>query len=116
MKNKPLLPSLKEKKRYLMFEVMSSQEPEPANVFSSISESAKRTLGELELGKAGLVILKDRYDVQTRKGLVKVSHKYVDKLRLSLALITRIGTQRAVVRTVGASGILRKAQGIKEPR
>ncbi|MBN2422794.1 hypothetical protein JXB41_06195 [Candidatus Woesearchaeota archaeon] len=108
-KNKPLLPSLKEKKRYLVFEVISEKEIYPDCVFDAIENSTGSLLGELDKGKSGIMILKKHYNEKLKKGLIKVNYKYLDKLRFSLALINKIKRNNVIIRSAGASGILKKA-------
>ena len=59
-KIKPVMPSLREKKRYLAFEVISKQKVEDFNkVQESIMGSALEFIGHLGMAKAGAIILKD---------------------------------------------------------
>lgn len=108
---KPILPSLKEKKRYVVFEVISENKMEDYKpVSEAIWESSLDYLGTDGAARAGIWVLPDKYNAAKQKGIVKVGHKYVDKLRASLALIQSINKHPVVVKTVGISGILRKAE------
>jgi len=42
--------------------------------------------------------------------LIKVSNKHVNNLKAALALITNIGREEVIVKSVGVSGILKKAE------
>lgn len=107
---KPVLPSLREKKRYLAFEIMSKVK---INSFGAIEQkiwdSALQLLGELGTSKAGIIILKDKYNPMLQRGLIRVNNKQVNNLRLALALIDNIEKTKVIVRTIGVSGILKKA-------
>lgn len=109
-KIKPLLPSLREKKRYLAFEIISKTK---INEFSKVKEtmlqSLFRFLGESGMAKAGILFLEDKYNKDKQKGIIRVSHKYVNELRASLALIQKMDNQAVIVRSIGLSGILKKA-------
>jgi len=107
MKLKPLLPSLKEKKRYLSFEVISDKQFSAESVSKAITESTLKFLGTLETGKAGLMILNDKFSNNT--GVLKTNHKFVDKLRTSLTLIKDIDTKDVIMRTRIVSGTLKKS-------
>ena len=48
--------------------------------------------------------------LRQQRGLIRVNHKYVEDLKASLALIKEIEQQPAIVRSIGASGILAKAE------
>ena len=108
---KPILPSLREKKRYLAFEVISKSRVYNYNsIAGAIHNSLLQLIGELGAGKAGIKFLEDKFNQELQRGLVKVNHKYVDHLRASLALIKDIDEKEVIVRSVGVSGILKKAE------
>jgi ribonuclease P/MRP protein subunit POP5 len=109
-KIKPLLPSLREKKRYLAFEVISKAKISSVHtVDNAISNSMLRLIGESGMAKAGILMLKDKYNQDKQTGIIRVNHKYVDELRASLALIQKVDRQDVIVRSLGLSGILKKA-------
>lgn len=111
-KLKPLMPSLKERKRYLAFEIISEG---PINEFKAVSEaiwsSVLGFLGELETGKAGIWIMPEKWNEQKQRGLIRVNHRYVEKLKASLALVEEIQQNNVIVKSVGTSGIIKKAEG-----
>jgi ribonuclease P/MRP protein subunit POP5 len=107
MKLKPILPSLKEKKRYLSFEIVSKSNFSVEQVGNAISKSSLELLGTLDSGKAGILFLKDKY--QNNTGVVKAGHRYVDKVRAAMALIKDIDNKEVVFRTRIVSGTLKKA-------
>lgn len=104
---KPILPSLRERKRYVAFEIISKK---PIRDFEAVSdaieESASDLLGMVEGAKAGVIILPDKY--RNQKGVLKVNHRYVNHIRTSLALIDQIKDQDVIIKTMGVSGILKK--------
>lgn len=109
-KQKTLLPTLKERKRYLAFEVISDA---PLGDYQAAREEiAAQTLqflGELGGAEAGIWFIDERWDVRSQRGLVRVNNLAVDKLKTALALIERINGQRVMMRSLGVSGILNKA-------
>ena len=109
-KIKPILPSLREKKRYLAFEIISkSKIKDFSAVSSAIWSSSLSFMGELGAAKAGIWVLPDKYNEKTQRGIIKVSNKYVNELKASLALIKEIDGNGAIVRSVILSGMLNKA-------
>ena len=111
-KMKPLLPSLRERKRYVVYEIISKEPVSSArNVSKAIIKSSLGFLGELGCSKAGIMILEDKYDQKKQRGLIKVNYKYVDKLKASLALVSDIENSRVVITTLGTSGTMKKAEG-----
>ena len=110
-KIKPLLPTLREKKRYLAFEIISKSKIDDfSKVKEAILESATRFLGESGMAKAGILILPDKFNREKQRGIIRISHKMTNELRASLTLIKRINEQDVIVRSLGLSGILKKAE------
>ena len=110
-KTRVLLPSLREKKRYLAYEVISRHKFNDAlEINNAIYETAKDFLGNLGMARAGIVIINDKFDMEKQRGILKVSNRHIDELRASLIFIKDINGKEAIVRSIGASGILKKAQ------
>ena len=105
---KPLLPSLREKKRYLAFEAISDEMLESGDVAGAIHQSCLRLMGELGMANAGIIFLDDKF--QDNKGIIRVNNRYVNHLKASLMLINNIRDNEAVLRSTGVSGILKKAE------
>ena len=108
-KLKPLMPSLREKKRYLAFEVISDGKVHADAVENSVFSAVKDLTGSLGMARAGLLFLRDKWNEEKQRGLIRVSHKSVDELRSSLAFIKDIENKEVIVRSIGLSGVLRKA-------
>ena len=72
-----------------------------------IEESMRKLHGEIGLGCAGLIFLKNKWNKMLQRGIIKVNYKYVDKLRAALCSFHRGG---AIMKSVGISGILKKAE------
>ena len=110
-KIKPVLPSLREKKRYLVFEIISKERiTDIGQVSKSIMSYALQFLGQLGAAKAGIIVLNNKWDAQLQRGIIKVSHKHVDALKAALVMATEVGSKEAIFRSIGVSGILNKAE------
>jgi len=110
-KIKPLLPSLREKKRYLAYEVISkSRFYDAFAVNKAILEAAKDFLGISVMSRAGILPINDKWNANLQRGIIRVNNKHVDNLKASLIFVKNINGKDAIVKSVGASGILRKAQ------
>ena len=110
-KLKPVLPSLREKKRYLVFEVISKEKIndfEP--VSSAIWNCSLQFLGQLGTAKAGIIPLANKWDSEVQRGIIKVGHKHVDALKAALVFADKIDNHEVIFRSLGVSGILRKAE------
>ena len=104
---KALKPSLKEKKRYVVFEVLSKTRVGFKDTRDAILDAVHRFLGSSGAAKLGLVFFEDRWKDQ--KGIVKVNLKHVEQLKASFCFAGKINGQEVICRSVGASGILKKA-------
>ena len=109
-KQKPLLPSLREKKRYVAFEVIPKKRLTAAKIAKTIQLALLQYTGIKGAAKAGVMFLTDKYNPETQKGLVKVSHDAVDDLKAALAFIDKVDDEKVIVQTLGVSGILKKAE------
>ena len=108
---KPMLPSLRERKRYLAFEIISRSKMDNLDAISStICDSSLQFLGELGVAQAGIMILKDKYNDNLKRGLIRVNNRHVTHLKSALMMVNNINDQEALIRSVGVSGILKKAE------
>ena len=108
MKVKPLLPTLRTKKRYVVYETVSEKSIEHLKVVEAIFKSYKECFGLFGLAQAGLTDMKIN---SSKRGILKINHKYVEQLRAAMALIKEIDNVKVILHTVGVSGILKKTRG-----
>ena len=109
-KIKPLLPSLREKKRYLAYEVISKHKFHDAvHVSKAILDAANDFLGHSGMAKAGILPI-NKWNDDLQRGVMRVNNKHVDELKASFVFVKGIEGKEVIVKSVGASGILRKAQ------
>ncbi len=106
---KPLLPTLREKKRYLVFEMVSERQLPWDAVRSAIEAGVLRHVGELGYARAGVQLLAEHWHAESSRGMLRVSHTSLDEVRSSLGLVREAGGAPVIVRSVGASGILGRA-------
>ncbi len=108
---KAVLPSLRQKKRYLVVELISESKLTINNyVFSQLEHLFRNFLGDVGLANAGIIVFNDSYNPKTQRLLVKVSNKYLDKLRASLCFLTTVAGISVIARSVYASGMISKAK------
>lgn len=107
---KPLMPSMREKKRFLVFQVEALGMFTADQVSNAVMDSFHTLFGVFGSAEAGLLMLTNKYQPKTQRGMIRVNHRNVDKLRASLCFVREIGNQPATIRSVGLSGILQKAE------
>lgn len=66
----------------------------------------KNFLGELTMARAGVMILINR----DQKGIIRVNHKYVDEVKMALALINNYNGNEIKIETVRVSGVINKLE------
>ncbi|MEM4263677.1 MAG: Rpp14/Pop5 family protein [Candidatus Woesearchaeota archaeon] len=110
MKLKPILPSLREKKRYVVFEIISKTKIDFTAASKAIWNSILNFAGTKGAAEAGIWVMNDKFNKEKQKGIIKTSHKSIDLLKAALALIKEIEGKAAIVRSIAVSGILNKAE------
>jgi ribonuclease P/MRP protein subunit POP5 len=109
-KMKPILPSLKEKKRYIAFEIISERPIDRLNIVSrAVWKACLSNMGELGVSRAGLWVVPDTWNGRKQRGLIRANNRTIHEVKASLAYIRKINRQDVVVRSLGMSGMLKKA-------
>ncbi len=103
------LPSLKEKRRYLVFEVISERKHGLDEVKKAIMDSLTSFLGASGMAKAKMRMLADKWDEDKQKGVIVMERKNLDSVKAALCMATSVSGEKAIIRSAGASGILKKA-------
>jgi len=109
-KPRTLPPTLRDKKRYLAFEVISEGKIEFGDMVNAFWHSLLNLIGEIGAARAKIWFVSDSWDENRQRGLIRCDNKYVEYVRVSLALIERIGDKRVVVNTLGVSGTMKAAR------
>jgi len=110
-KIKPLLPSLREKKRYLAYEIISKGKFHDAvHINNVILDVTKDFLGDLGMARAGIIPLNEKWNEDMQRGIMRVNNRHVDDLKASFVFVKNISGKDVIVKSVGASGILKKLQ------
>lgn len=111
MKKLNILPkSLREKKRYIAFEVISENNVKFGDLVSSLWRSVLSLLGEKGVSRLGLWIIKDMWDENKQTGLIRCNYRRIEEVRLALGLIKNIKKEDVIVRSLGVSGTMKSAR------
>lgn len=103
---KPFPPVLREKTRYLSFELVTEANPIKEEAIKALYGAVLDTLGKLGAAKAGFSVA--NYDEKAKKGILTCNNKEIAYIRASLALLSRINDAEAFVRITGVSGSFKK--------
>ena len=104
-----LLSSLKEKKRYVVFEVKGENEFSLADVETAVDTAVNEFLGQLGKSKAGVMLIREKWSAKKRRFLMKVNNKYVDELKSAMLFIKRIKNKPVIVESVLVTSTIKKA-------
>lgn len=102
-----LKPSLRERKRYIVFKVLSRLAVSEKRVEDYIKKQCLCFLGEKIVSEAGLLFIPDLF--KKNVGVLRVSHKHVDEVKTCLALIKE---NEMIFQTIRVCGTLKKARKI----
>jgi RNase P/RNase MRP subunit POP5 len=101
---KPLLPTLKEKKRYIAYTIHSTQTVSG----KALLQELRQLLGLFDSAAAGLQHI--TFNQKTGEGVFRTSVKSVPKVRAALTLVKKINNTPVRVVTTKVSGILNKVK------
>tara|TARA_Y100000034_G_C6586286_1_gene254511 strand:- start:111 stop:440 length:330 start_codon:yes stop_codon:yes gene_type:complete len=102
-----LLPSLKQKKRYIIFEIIGLIKISFSDLNDSINKSILNFVGELGKAKLSPLLIKEKF--KDKKFIIKVNHSYVDECKSAIILIKKIKNNPVVIKSIAISGTLKKA-------
>ena len=105
---KPTPPTLRERNRYMTFRILCDAKPDRKAVVNAIWNSLLRLYGESGASETSLWVM-DWADDKS-KGIVKVNHKSVEKIRSALALVREVDGRPAAFHVLKTSGTLKSAR------
>ncbi|MCJ7478785.1 MAG: ribonuclease P protein component 2 [Candidatus Nanohaloarchaeota archaeon QJJ-7] len=102
--------SLREKKRYIVFEIICRKDRELGQVLDAVWDSVLDFLGQEGTAKADPWIIEGMFNEEEQKGAVKVKKDYVEEVRAALALVQEIGGEEAALQILGVTGTMDSAR------
>lgn len=111
---KPLKPTMREKARYLAFELKIEDNqgnlipPKPFIEYqNALIEELEKNLGVFLSANAGIKPVK--YDSELGRGILRTTHRSIDDIKACFPLIKEVKGKEVSIRSVGVSGMLNKA-------
>jgi len=98
-------PTLKTKKRYLKFEMISEKPVMGIDAVKAIKSKVIELVGTIGVSDADFAVF--NFDEKTQKGEIKTNNKNVEMIKACLALIDKISNQKVVVNVERTSGTLK---------
>lgn len=105
-----LSPTLRERHRYIAYEIICEQNIEYTDLSNAIWHSIMGLLGEKGCADAGVWIMRSAWDEKKRIGFIRCSHLAVEHVRAALALVNKINENPVIVRVLGVSGTIKAAK------
>ena len=98
-----LNPALREKRRYVVFEILGNAECR--DVFNSVNDQFLRLFGVFGASKAAVSMLKSGGS----RFIVRVDRRHVDHLKASAAMVSGVKGTQVILRSLGTSGSVKGA-------
>ncbi len=106
MKLKSIPPSMRSRRRYLVFELLSSGPLSKEDLIRAFSRTGLHLLGEFGYSSLKLSVL----EFEGRKGIIRFMYKKRQSVKAIIALLTEVNGISVIVRTLGVSGTIKKAR------
>ena len=107
---KMLPSSLRQNKRYVVFEVVSEQPVAYQDLVNAVWYSTLSFLGEALASEARPLFIVNLYENEKQRGVIKCAHNTVEQMRAVLSLISVIGESRSIVHVLGITGTIKSAK------
>jgi ribonuclease P/MRP protein subunit POP5 len=104
---KLVMPTLREKERYIAFQIISEDRINYEDFESSIWGTMMSFFGEYGSSKSSMWLIKNLYDEEKQIGVIRCNHESVAEVLTMLGLIERLGDTRIIVKILKVSGTIK---------
>ncbi len=105
------MPSLKERKRYLTVQIETIDSALLRNPMEELTTKIRGVLGVFNAAEAGIMPVD--YDSKNKVAIIRVSASMLDRTRASLLFISELGTQKVILKSLKASGMVNRAKNVQ---
>lgn len=106
-KLKILSPSLRERERYIKFQVISQESIFYSDLEQAIWQTLLDFYGEFGLSKTSMWLVKNLWDERSQTGVIRCNNKSVQQVIAGLGLVTRLGDNRIIFKILKVSGTIK---------
>ena len=106
-KLKPLMPVLREKKRFIRIKFESKFELDFDRFSKGFLYEITYLMGAIDVGKAGIWILKDKFNPEKKEVVIRCGVKFTKKFLAACLLINRIDSIDCTLNVQRVSGTLK---------
>lgn len=100
---------LYERKRYIVFEVISEKKIRRKELLKEIWDSVYSLYGDKGASESKIKLLE--FDNGTGRGILRCAHKKVEEIRAVLACISSVDEAKVGIRVIRTSGTIKAARG-----
>jgi ribonuclease P/MRP protein subunit POP5 len=104
---KILLPTLREKERYVAFQIISEEPVTYSDLEAAIWNQLLDFYGEFGVSKTSMWLMKNLWNEKKQIGIIRCNNKSVSQIIAGLGLISRLGDIRAIFNVLAVSGTLK---------
>jgi|YelNatPaOPRAMG01_1025707.scaffolds.fasta_scaffold141834_2 RNase P/RNase MRP subunit POP5 len=101
-------PTLKERKRYIFFYIHTNRPLLFTEVKNAVEDALLNWMGIEKYARAKPWLIKNLWD--GKMCVIRCNHKYVDDVKMSLALINQIGDAKVIFQGLRVSGTLKSGK------
>jgi RNase P/RNase MRP subunit POP5 len=98
--------SLRERKRYIVFNTFSEGRIDVNELKNAIIDICFDTLGLIDFAKANIQIL----EIDEKKGIIKVSNEKLNEVKFALSLLRKVNNNEIMIICKKVYGTLKKAK------
>jgi ribonuclease P/MRP protein subunit POP5 len=106
-KLKVLPPTLREKKRYILFQVISEEPIVYEDLEQAVWNQFLDTFGELGVSRLGMRIVKNLYCPEKQACVISCNNNSVQQVITGLGLLSRLGDSRIIIKVLKVSGTVK---------
>lgn len=106
-KLKVLSPTLREKNRYIKFQVISEEPISYSDMEAAIWDAALDIFGEFGVSRTSMWLIKNLYDDKKQISIIKCNNKTLQQVTACLGLISRLGDTRVIFKVLNISGTIK---------
>ncbi|MEW6329662.1 MAG: Rpp14/Pop5 family protein [Candidatus Micrarchaeota archaeon] len=107
-------PTMREKRRYVLFEVKAESAIGERDAREGIYDGLLKFLGEYGSSLAGPKVLE--FDEKSARGVLRCARDEIVSVKAALALMNNIAGRKAAVRALGVSGTIKKLKSKRSAR
>lgn len=101
------LPTLRERDRYIAFQVISEYEITYADLEAAIWNTLLDFYGDFGVSQMSIWLIKNLYDEEKQIGIIRCNNKSVQKAIAGLGIVSRLGDNRITIKILKVSGTIK---------